>query len=496
MGRGIAQIFAQAGVPVRLFDSQPKALESAIQALQAAFTMLRDKGRMSAEQAQSAQGNIAPASALSELADCDLVVEAIVERLEPKRELFAALEALLGDSAVIASNTSSLSITELAAGCRLPGRVAGYHFFNPVPVMKIVEVVGGARTEPAILERLSLLASAAGHLPVVAKDTPGFIVNHAGRGYGTEALRILGEGVADPVTVDRIMREQVSFSGAGFKLGPFELMDLTGLDVSHPVMESIYRQYYEEPRFRPSVIAAQRTVAGLHGRKRGEGWYRHVEGKQQNPPEAAAPVAGFIPPVWVAPGPRSESVKALVLALGGQIDNGAHASSESLILLSPLGHDATRVCSDLDLPGDRAVALDTLFPFEKGKCQRRTVMTTPATRAEISDAAHALFAADGVRVSVVRDSAGFVAPRIVAMIVAIASEIAQQRIASPADIDSAVRLGLGYPVGPLSMGDLVGPGIVNQLLKEIAEVTGDPRYRPSPWLRRRASLGLSLLHPE
>lgn len=490
MGRGIAQIFAQIGLPVRLFDTQTKALEAAMQSLLGAFAMLQDKGRLTAEAADLARRSLIPADKLADLADCDLVIEAIVERLDVKRELVASLETILSDSAVIASNTSSLSITAIASQATHPGRIAGYHFFNPVPLMKIVEVVGGSRTDPVVLERLNDLSKAAGHLPVIAQDTPGFIVNHAGRGYGTEALRLLGEGVADPFAVDRIMREQVSFDGAGFKLGPFELMDLTGLDVSHPVMESIYRQYYEEPRFRPSVLAAQRAVAGLHGRKRGEGWYRHIDGKQQNPNEAATPTVSLPSAVWVAPGPQREAVAALVTALGAKLDAGARPSSESLIVLSPLGHDATHACAGL--PGERAVAIDTLFGFGTGQCQRRTLMTTPATRHDYRDAAHALFAADGVRVSVIRDSAGFVAPRIIAMIVAIACEIAQQRIASPVDIDAAVRLGLGYPVGPLTMGDKIGPATIQRLLGEIFEVTGDPRYRPSPWLRRRASLGLSL----
>lgn len=490
MGRGIVQIFAQIGIPVRLFDSQPKALEAAVQSLHSAFSMLHDKGRLTTEAANLARQSVLPAGALADLADCDLVIEAIVERLDVKRELVASLESILSNGAVIASNTSSLSITAIASQAAHPERIAGYHFFNPVPLMKIVEVVGGSRTDPTVLERLNDLSKAAGHLPVIAQDTPGFIVNHAGRGFGTEALRLLGEGVADPFTVDRIMREQVSFDGAGFKLGPFELMDLTGLDVSHPVMESIYRQYYEEPRFRPSVLAAQRTMAGLHGRKRGEGWYRHIDGKQQHPTEAVPPSASLPPAVWVAPGPQREAVATLVTALGARLDAGPKPSTESLIVLSPLGHDATHACQDLS--GERAVALDTLFGFGKGQCQRRTLMTTPATHTEYRDAAHALFAADGVRVSVIRDSAGFVAPRIIAMIVAIACEIAQQRIASPADIDAAVRLGLGYPLGPLTMGEKLGPATIHRLLSEMYEVTGDPRYRPSLWLRRRASLGLSL----
>ena len=494
MGRGIAQIFAQAGIPVRLFDSHGPALAAAVQSLAGIFSLLQGKGRLTAEQAQAASERILPAQALPDLADCDLVIEAIVEQLDAKQKLLASLDEVLAPSAVIASNTSSLSITAIAAGSRHPARVAGYHFFNPVPLMRIVEVIGGPRTEPGVLEKLCALAELAGHQAVRAQDTPGFIVNHAGRGFGTEALRLLGEGVADPPTIDRIMREQVRIDGGGFKLGPFELMDLTGLDVSHPVMESIYRQYFDEPRFRPSVIAAQRNIAGLHGRKRGESWYRHLEGKQQNPAEPGPPAVGMVPPVWIAPGPHHGALCALVTDLGGRVDTSPEPSTESLILLAPLGHDATHACSDW--PADRAIAIDTFFTVAKDACQRRTLMTTPATRFDYRDAAHALFGADGVRVAVIRDSAGFVAPRILAMIVAIGCEIAQQRIASPADIDTAVRLGLGYPAGPLTLGDKLGAMRLTRLLDEIHQITADPRYRPSMWLRRRAKLGLSLLQPD
>ncbi len=494
MGRGIVQIFAQCGIPVRLFDADPSAVQAARESIGDVLGKLAQKGRISQADAEATLARIIPVSGLADLSGCDLVIEAIIERLEPKQALFRQLETLLADDAVLASNTSSLSVTSIAASCAKPGRVVGYHFFNPVPLMKIVEVIPGARTEPQVVERLKALAMAAGHQPVMAADTPGFIVNHAGRAFGTEALKILGEGVADTTTIDRIMREQVNLGGNGFKLGPFELMDLTGLDVSHPAMESIYHQFYEEPRFRPSMIAAQRCAAGLVGRKRGEGWYKHEAGRQISPPETAAPTMATLPPAWIAPGPMQASTSALLAQLGHRLDSGERPGHESLVVLTPLGLDATTACADW--PADRAVALDTLFPFGRGECQRRTLMTTPATQPDYRDAAHAMFASDGVRVSVIRDSAGFVAPRIVALIVTIAAEIAQQRIATPQDIDLAVRLGLGYPMGPLAIGNAIGPARVARILEEIHAVTGDPRYRPSLWLQRRARLGLSLHHAD
>ncbi len=225
---------------------------------------LAEKGRMSPSDAERRGATLVVADSLAALSSCHVVVEAIVEDLDVKRELFRSLEAIVAEDCLIASNTSSLSITAIAAACKRPERVGGFHFFNPVPLMKVVEVVDGLLTAPWVGDALTALALRFGHRPVRAKDTPGFIVNHAGRGYGTEALRILGEGVAEFHAIDRILRDC-----AGFRLGPFELLDLTGLDVSHPVMESIYRQYYEEPRYRPSPITGQRVNAGLLGRKSG-----------------------------------------------------------------------------------------------------------------------------------------------------------------------------------------------------------------------------------
>lgn len=494
MGRGIAQLFAQSGSAVRLYDSNPAALDSAIASVADTFAKLVEKGRMSADAAAAARSRLEPAASLSALSDCDLVVEAIVERLDAKRELFMQLESIVTDDAVLATNTSSLSVTAIAAGCRRPQRVAGLHFFNPVPLMKVVEVVDGLRTDAAVVQRLVALTRLTGHVPVVARDTPGFIVNHAGRGFGTEALKALGEGAADVPTIDRILREQVSFDGQGFKLGPFELLDLTALDVSQPVMESIYRQFYDEPRFRPSVIAAQRLAAGLHGRKSGEGFYVYEGGRQQAPAEPPPPTVAVRPPVWVAPGPRAEALREAVAALQGVVQQTERPGEHALVLVAPLGLDATAAAAGL--PAQRTVAVDTLFTIAPGTCRRRVLMPTPATRADYRDAAHALFATDGVPVSMLRDSPGFVAQRVLAMIVSIGTEIAQQRIASPADIDAAVRIGLGYPLGPLAMGDALGASTVLEILENMHRLTGDPRYRPGGWLRRRAQLGLSLLHED
>jgi len=418
------------------------------------------------------------------------VIEAIVERLDVKKAFFAEVERVVPPQAVLATNTSSLSVTAIAAGLQRPQQVAGYHFFNPVPLMKVVEVVAGLKTDPAVADALVRYTRAMGHTPVQAQDTPGFIVNHAGRAYGTEALRIVGEGVADFATVDRILKDQV-----GFKLGPFELLDLTGLDVSHPVMESIYHQYFEEPRYRPSVIAAQRAAGGVVGRKSGEGFYRYVDGKAQVPPEAPAPTVAELPPVWVSTrAARRAELYQLLKDLGAKIETGQSPSPQALTLVAPLGFDVTTVAVVERLDPARTVGIDLLI--EDGATRRRVLTTNPATRSDMRDAAHALFARDGKAVSVIRDSGGFVTQRVVASIVNIAADICQQRICSPKDLETAVTLGLGYPLGPLAMGDRWGPANVLEVLFNLQTVYGDPRYRPSPWLRRRGAIGLSLLHEE
>ena len=490
MGRGIAQIAAQAGATVWLYDTQPAAIEAARKAVCEQWDKLAEKGRITAEAASGHKARLRAAASLADLAPCGLVVEAIVEKIEVKKSVFTELEGIVADDAILATNTSSLSVTAIGAALKRPPRFAGYHFFNPVPLMKVVEVIAGLKTDAAVCQRLSAFARQMGHTPVQAQDTPGFIVNHAGRGYSTEALRIVSEGITDFVTVDRILRDQM-----GFRLGPFELFDLTALDVSHHVIEAIYHQYYEEPRYRPNVITAQRLAGGVVGRKVGEGFYQYPNGQQQVPPEPPVPVVEAFPPVWVSPrAARRSELLQLLKDLGAQIETGASPSPHALTIVAPLGFDVTTVAVVDRHDPARTIGIDMLVP--DAATRRRVLATNPATRADMRDAAHALFARDGKPVSVIRDSGGFVTQRVVATIVNIASDICQQRICSPQDLETAVTLGLAYPQGPLAMGNSLGPDNILEVLFNLQTVYGDMRYRPSPWLRRRGAIGLSLLHTE
>ena len=490
MGRGIAQIAILAGAQVHLFDVSPGAANAAHSALNATFDTLVAKGRLEAGQTAAAMSRLLACASIDQLAPCNVIVEAIVEDLTAKKALFVELETIVATDTILATNTSSLSVTAIAAGCAHPQRVAGFHFFNPVPLMKIVEVIGGLLTAPRVVEQLLALGTAWGHVAVRAKDTPGFIVNHAGRGFGTEGLRILAEGTTSIAGLDRILRDC-----AEFKLGPCELMDMTGLDVSHPVMESIYRQYFEEPRFRPQGLTRQMLTAGLLGKKSGRGFYTYdTAGKKITESEITPePVAPTSQPIWISNAqPALAALVRPMLASGVLLDAGERPAADTLCIVTPLGEDCTTCAVREGLDPARTIAIDALFDSP----HHHVLMTNPATRPDTVAQACLRFGHAGARISVLRDSAGLVTQRVVAHIVNIACEIAQQGIAIPADIDRAVVLGLGYPRGPLAWGDAIGAPIVLTILNNLVAQSGDARYRPSPWLQRRAQLQLSLLHLE
>jgi 3-hydroxybutyryl-CoA dehydrogenase len=488
MGSGIVQLFAQAGQTVRVFDAFADAVPKALSTVHGLIEKGVGRGQFTTDQADAFKAGIRPCTALEELSDCDVVIEAIVEDVGAKRALFVTLENIVSRRCILATNTSSLSVAEIAAGCRHPDRVAALHFFNPVPLMKVAEVVPSVKTDSETVEVLRALVEHAGHRAVVAADQPGFLINHAGRGYYTEALRLIEEQVADVATIDGLLRD-----AAGFRMGPFELMDLTGLDVSGKVMESIYEQFQQEPRFRPSSLVRPRVAAGLYGRKSGAGWYCYdAHSKPVSlPPSRAVPALPTGLKLWIEPAAAQRDAVA-ALAQAAAMKLVSQAADADLILIQPWGLDATTVCVEDSLDATRTVALDPLV--DPGK--RRTLMLTPATSPLARDAAHALLGGAGVPVNIINDSPGFVVQRVLATIVNIAANIAQRGIASVDDIEDAVKLGLGYPHGPLAWGDRIGGRNVLTILRNMQAVTGDPRYRPSHWLTRRAGLGLSLRTPE
>ncbi|KAA9166410.1 3-hydroxyacyl-CoA dehydrogenase [Amycolatopsis acidicola] len=467
MGRGIAQWAATAGHTVELADARQESVGEAVEFIRSMLDRAVQKGRTTAEDAAAISGRLVPLDSPGQPGDVDLVIEAVREDLGTKAELFAELEKALPERTVFASNTSSLPITRIAATLRDPSRLVGLHFFNPAPLMKIVEVIPGTFTRPEIVEQVSGLVRDTGHEAVVVSDTPGFLINHAGRGLVTEALALLEEGAAEPVVIDRIARDVL-----GLKMGPFELMDLTGLDVTATVIESIWEGFRYADRLRASYLTPNRVAAGLHGRKTGRGWYDH---NAETPPEQA--ISGDASrPVWSPDAAVREALAGATIAEGG------------IVLVPTWGTTVASAIAAGGLPPERTFGVDPLS-LPTG---RRVLAVTPASDVTAARDAAAVLSLGDKKVSVVRDVAGGVAQRLVASIVGVAAAIAEHGIASPGDIDLGVTRGLGYPVGPLAWGDRLGASRVLALQTALHETTGDPRYRPTRWITERAQLGLPL----
>jgi 3-hydroxybutyryl-CoA dehydrogenase len=483
MGSGIAQVALTGGLAVRLTDASEAQLEKARATLFQRLDRLAEKGEAKPDQIAAAKARLMPVGAVSELAPCAIVIEAIVENLDVKRTLFRTLEGVLADDAIIASNTSSIPIAAIAQACRHRRRVAGMHFFNPVPLMRLVEIIASTDTDPEVAATLAELGRRMGRTPVTVKDAPGFLVNLGGRAYYQEGLHLLQENVATPEDIDLVMREC-----CGFRMGPFELLDLTGIDVNYPVSEIVHKGYWYDPRIKSTPQHESMYLAGRYGRKTGQGFHRYdAAGKKLAP--APAPASQGTKPARVILPAAEEGLVALAVAAG--VDTQVPDDGESPILVAPWGEDCTDTVGRLGLDVRRTVAIDLSFDTAK----RITLMTAPGADPAAADAAAALLAAAGRAVTRIKDSPGFIAQRITAMIANLGAEMAQMGLASPADIDKAMQLGLNYPLGPLGFAERLGVKRCYDIMSRLFESTGSDRYRPSLWLRRRARLGLPAATP-
>lgn len=483
MGTGIAQVAALAGHPVLLHDVQPGAADGAIQRIRAALEKLTQKEKLSLDNAQCAAQHLNAADSLGDLRNCGLVIEAIVEDLEAKRMLLREAEAVVTPEALLASNTSSLSITSIAAALRQPRRLAGMHFFNPAPLMPLVEIVRGAETDETVISNLCGLAQRWGKTPVVARSTPGFIVNRVARPFYAEALRVLEERGADCATVDAVLRD-----AGGFRMGPFELMDLIGNDVNHAVTQSVFDAFCGDSRFTPSTLQRELVQAGRLGRKCGRGFYEYREGRPIATPSTAEPCAAPRRMRIYGDTPQSRALADRFAAGGAKFE---HACTHSDCRVCSW-EDGVLYCTDGRTATACAVASgirNTLvmdLAIDDRKARRTAIAAADQASASARDSAIGLLQLAGYKVSLIDDLPGMIVLRTVAMLANVAADAIQQGVCSVADLDMAMCLGAYYPRGPLEWADALGAGFIVQALDHIAHTYGEERYRASPLLRRKA----------
>ncbi|WP_050976167.1 3-hydroxyacyl-CoA dehydrogenase PaaH [Azoarcus olearius] len=489
MGSGIAHVAALAGHPVYLYDTRAEAIDKGIGGIAKDLAFLVEKGKLAGAERDAVLARISGITQLADAKDAGLAIEAIVENLDIKQKLFRELEALLAEDAVLASNTSSLSITAMGAALARPERLVGLHFFNPAPRMKLVEIVSGLATPRELAERMHATAKAWGKVPVHAKSTPGFIVNRVARPYYAEAQRVLAECAAEPATLDAAMRE-----GCGFPMGPFELMDLIGHDVNFAVTNSVFDAYFGDKRFTPSLLQQELVAAGRLGRKSGHGFYSYAAGAARPAPqteepheaEAAITVVGGLGVAAALIG-RFEAAGIEVRRTAGAGGSDAQGWLEiggARVALSD-GRTATRRAVEEGVPN--LVLFDLCLDYA----------TTPRlTLARADQCGHGAWGAAvgtlqraGLAVSRIDDVAGLVGLRTVAMLANEAADAVLQGIGTAADIDTAMRFGTNYPKGPLAWADQLGVAFVARVLANLREHYGEERYRVSPLIQRKTFSG-------
>ena len=473
MGAGIAHVAAVAGHPVIVYDAAEGAAGRAVAAVRDRVARLVAKGRLDLDPSGL---RLTVAADLGELAPAECVIEAVAEDLAVKQALFAELEKVVAPDCVLATNTSSLSPTAIAAGLSYPGRLVGLHFFNPAPVMRLVEVVSGLATDPAVAAAVTRLAGDWGKQVVQASATPGFIVNRVARPFYAEALRLAEERAASPATIDAVLTR-----AGGFRMGPFALMDLVGQDVNEAVTRSVWTAFGYDPRFAPSPLQRAMVEAGWLGRKTGRGWFRY--GDDAEPPEPDAAPARSAPSYVTEHG--ESPLRVLLARSGVEIRAGEGRDGTvglpcGALLARCDGRPATAL-------GGPAVVVDRTL--DDATAEGIAIAASDGGPAAAVDEATGLLQAAGLTVYVVDDTPGLVVTRTVAMLVNGAVDAWHKGVASAADIDTAMRLGTNYPLGPLAWGQRWGPATVLSVLDAMQAWYGEDRYRPSALLRRIAAAG-------
>ncbi|MFD4240066.1 3-hydroxyacyl-CoA dehydrogenase [Streptomyces sp. NPDC058525] len=469
MGQGIAQVALLAGHRVLIYDIDAALAADGVGMVQDRVERMAAKGRLDRAEAEDAIGRIAPAGALADLAGAALVIEAVVENVSVKQTLFAALEEVVSPDALLATNTSSLSVTELAAGLAHPGRFLGLHFFNPAPLLPLVEVISGFATEPVAAERAYRTVLGWGKTPVRCADTPGFIVNRIARPFYAEAFSVYEEQGADPATVDAVLRES-----GGFKMGPFQLTDLIGQDVNEAVTRSVWESFFRSPKFTPSLAQRRLVQSGRLGRKTGHGWFPYG-------PDAGAPQ-----PHTAAP----EEAPAKVTVVGdlGPAAELADLFEEAGIAVTATEHGGPYI----QLPGEGQLVLadgktsvefaDVVYfdlALDYRGATRIALSASEDTSERTLAEAVGLFQKLGKKVSVIGDVPGMIVARTVAMLIDLTADAVARGVATAEDIDTAMRLGVNYPLGPSEWHERLGRDWAYDLLHHLDERCPGGRYAPS-----------------
>jgi 3-hydroxybutyryl-CoA dehydrogenase len=442
MGAGIAKLACRSGAQTLLHDPFPEALARGAQSVRAGIDKEAAKGKLSESQASAAAERLETVEGLDAFAACDLVIEAAPERLDIKHDLYGSLSRIVREDCVLASNTSSLPITAIAAGATHPERVVGMHFFNPAPIMRLLEVIAGVLSDERSLALAHATGEAMGKDVIRAADGPGFIVNRCNRPFGLEALRLLSEQVADIATIDRIVR-----IGGGFKMGPFELSDLVGVDTGFDVSKSFYELSFGEPRWRPSPIQASRVAAGLHGRKSGRGYYDYSgDDGPYRAPDPDPPTGGG-DAIVLGDSPLAVNLRSRVVGQSGpriEVDGlGGTVSGEPFYAMVPL--------SLIEVTGA---------------------------------AGESAFRALGLHTERIRPVPGGVLGRIVCQVINESAFAFGEGVGSAQDIDTGMVMGLAHPRGPLAWAREIGSEHVLAVLDGLWSEYREERYRPAPALRR------------
>lgn len=479
MGRGIAQVAAVAGHQVLLFDTSKEVLSQALKTTRTDLNKLVDRGKITADEAAQRLSRLTPVDSMESLEPASLVIEAIVELLDVKRNLFGNLEEIVDSKAILATNTSSLSITELGQKLKRPERFAGMHFFNPAPILPLVEIVRGAATDPDVCDCLTLTAKAWGKSPVLCSSTPGFIVNRVARPFYGEAMRLIEQGAADAATIDALMRES-----GGFRMGPLELTDLIGQDVNFAVTESVFRGFFGDLRYQPSAVQKELVLAGRLGRKTGQGFYSYQEKSAPREPSSAESA------------PRPAKVK--IVGNLGPAETLVELAADAGIHLERIDGEAgiqigalKLALTDGRLASERAAVEGPIALFDLALDYRSAGRIGLAFADNLAEShrkqAIGFFQALGKNVSIVDDVAGLVVMRTVAMLVNEAIDAYYLSVATPEDIETAMMKGVNYPIGLLKWGERIGAARVLAVMENLSVSSPDGRYRASPLLRRQAA---------